>query len=150
MEFILITVLAGLVGTAGMTSVLQLITRSGWTNADMVRALGSALTGSYEKSKTLGLVVHFLGGIPIAILYSVFLNLLPLTGIVSLILIGGVIGFVHGFVFSFVLMAMSEYHPVEQFKEADFQVAIAHIAGHVAYGLLVGAVIGISGYRIIF
>jgi hypothetical protein len=38
---------------------------------------------------------------------------------------------------------------LEQFKEADFQVAIAHIAGHVAYGFLVGAVIGISGYRVI-
>jgi len=150
MKFILITVLAGLVGTAGMTLVLQFITKAGWTNADMVRALGSAFTGTYEKSKTKGLILHFLVGIPIAILYAVFLYLMPISGIVAIIIAGGVIGFVHGFVFSFILLAMAEYHPIEQFREADFQVAIAHVVGHVVYGLLVGTVIGISGYRLVF
>lgn len=150
MKFILITILAGLVGTAGMTWVLQFITKAGWTNADMVRALGSAVTGSYEKSKTQGIILHFLAGIPIAILYTVFLYLLPISGIVGIILAGGIIGFVHGFAFSFILLALAEYHPVEQFREADFQVAIAHSVGHVIYGLLVGAVIAISGYRIQF
>ena len=150
MKFILITVLAGLVGTAGMTWVLQFITKAGCANADMVRALGSAITGSYEKSKTQGYIIHFLVGIPIAILYTVFLSLGPITGWLGTILIGGVIGFAHGFAFSFILLALAEYHPVEQFRETDFQVAIAHIAGHFFYGLLVGAVISISGYRIEF
>ena len=150
MKFIFIAVLAVLVGTAGMTWVLHFITKAGWTNADMVRALGSAVTGSYEKSKTKGYIVHFLIGIPIALIYTVLLSLAPITGIIGTILIGGLIGFVHGFTFSFILLALAEYHPVEQFREADFQVGIAHIAGHFFYGLLVGAVIGISGYRIVF
>lgn len=149
MGFILITLLAGIVGTAGMTLVLRFITKSGWTNADMVRALGSAITGSYERSKTLGLVLHFLGGVPIAILYTIFLNVIPLNSILALILAGGVIGFVHGFAFSFILLALAEHHPVKQFQEADFQVAVAHVIGHVIYGLLVGAVIAVSGYRLV-
>ena len=62
-------------------------------------------------------------------------------------------GFVHGFVISFVLIAVvAGRHPVEQFRSAGFEVAAAHIVGHVAYGLGVGLVAGLAsldwGFRL--
>jgi hypothetical protein len=36
------------------------------------------------------------------------------------------------------MVIMSEHHPVEKFRQTDFQVALAHILGHVIYGGLIG------------
>ena len=54
-------------------------------------------------------------------------------------------GIFHGIVVSMVLvMAVSDSHPLEQFREAGFGVAISHFIGHVVYGLTVGIVFGLS------
>ena len=37
-----------------------------------------------------------------------------------------------------------EAHPLEEFREAGFAVGLAHFAGHVAYGAVVGLIIGIG------
>jgi hypothetical protein len=36
------------------------------------------------------------------------------------------------------MVIISEHHPVEKFRQTDFQVALAHIFGHVIYGGLIG------------
>ena len=47
----------------------------------------------------------------------------------------------------FVLVAaVAESHPLPEFREAGFSVAVAHWFGHIIYGLMVGAVIGLIGY----
>jgi hypothetical protein len=146
MQFVLVSLVAGLVGTCGMTIVLWLIDRSGWANADMVRALGSALTRSYSRSVGPGLVFHFAAGIPFAMLYLLALAYLQAHGAALAMLFGGVIGFAHGVAFSFVLGILAEHHPVEEFKKAGPAVALAHLAGHIVYGILLGLVMGVSGY----
>ncbi len=144
MGFLFTAILAGLIATTGMTLVLWAITRSGWTNADMVRALGSAVTGKYENSARVGLIIHYSAGIPIALLYALAIHLIHTESFFYVLLAGTAFGFVHGFAFGFVLVELSEHHPVEQFKEADFQVAVAHLIGHVVYGFLVGLILGLS------
>ncbi|MEJ2637522.1 MAG: hypothetical protein P8184_19815 [Calditrichia bacterium] len=146
MEFILVSIMAGLFGTGGMTLLLWAFDKSGWARADMVRALGSYATRSYQKSLQPGLLIHFAAGIPFAMFYIYVLSHLNLSSVLAFMIGGGVIGFVHGFAFSFVLVILAEHHPVDEFKEAGFEVALAHFTAHVFYGLLVGFVIGATGY----
>lgn len=139
LKYIYVPIIAGFIGTTGITVFLWTIDKSGWATADMVRAVGSLFTKKYENARQTGLVVHFTAGIIISAIYLHFLSMLSLPGFISLVFIGGVIGFVHGFVFSFVMVIMSEHHPVEKFRQMDFQVVLAHVFGHIIYGGLIGA-----------
>lgn len=135
---------AGIIATAGMTALLWLFDKSGKVNANMVRAVGSAVTRSVDSSLWPGLIIQFVSGIFFAFIYMTALNMLQLQEISSLVIAGGVIGFAHGFAFSFVMVILAEHHPVEKFQNAGFQVAIVHFLAHIVYGILVGLVFGFS------
>jgi hypothetical protein len=66
MNPILITILVGLIGTAGMSVILWGITHSGVANSAMIRAIGSLFTKSYDDSSAPGLIIHFIVGIIVA------------------------------------------------------------------------------------
>jgi hypothetical protein len=143
---ILLTVLAGILGTAGMTIVMWIIHRSGLANADMMRAIGSLYTRSYENSLLPGFIIHFGIGTILAFVYTAFLSIFLLRSVVALTGLGGMLGLLHGLVVSFALVALvAEHHPLEQFQKAGSEVVVAHMIGHIIYGLIVGAVIGITG-----
>ena len=143
LRLILMPIVAGLIATGGMTAFLWAINRTGWTNADMVRAVGSLLTKSYDNALGVGLVVHFVNGMIIAAAYLHLLSLLYLTSLGFEIFGGAVIGLFQGFVVGWGIIRFAHRHPVAQFQEADYQVAIAHLIGHVIYGLLIGTIFGI-------
>ena len=130
------TLLAGLVGTSFMSVVMTVIHRREWANADMIRALGSCVTKSYEKALGWGLGIHFTSGALFAIPYAAILSAFPDGGFVVRIGLGTLLGLVHGLVMSLVLLAVvSEKHPLPQFQKAGFEVGVAHIFGHIAYGV---------------
>jgi hypothetical protein len=144
--FPLIVIAAGIVGTALMTGVMWFIHRSGWANADMTRALGSLITRRYENSLLPGVAIHFTGGCIFAIGYLLVIRSLDLQSIPPSIAVGAALGTFHGAAMSFILMALvAETHPVERFRKAGVEVAAAHVAGHVAYGVGVGLVAGWLG-----
>jgi len=146
MELIIYTIIAGLIGTTGMTLVMAGISRMGFANADMIRAIGSIFTRNYDDSVTPGFITHFGMGIIIAFFYVLIISFLAPQTFISACATGVMIGLFHGIVFSFLLVVtVAEHHPLEQFRTAGSEVAIAHLAGHLVYGLLVGAVIGITG-----
>lgn len=146
LEFLLFTIVAGVVGTGGMTSVMYLINKMGITNARMVIAIGSIITKTRENAIRVGLVVHFTAGIFFAILYTVFFSVYGIDHLLKFVGVGFGFGFIHGFVMSFILViAVAEHHPLEEFRDAGFAVAVAHVLGHMVYGTLVGLVIGLSG-----
>lgn len=72
METIITIIVAGMLATMAMCTLLELITRSRLTNADMVRAVGSLFTRSYEGSLIPGLIIQFSFGIVFAFLYFAF------------------------------------------------------------------------------
>jgi len=151
MNPVLATIIAGIVGTAGMSIVLWAITRSGIANANMIRAIGSTFTGSYDNSFLPGLITHFIVGILVAFVYALLISLFSPTSIAAYIGEGAMIGVFHGVAFGFILViAVAEHHPLEQFRDAGSQVAIAHFAGHVVYGILVGTVLGLTGARFFY
>lgn len=142
------TIVAGIVGTAGMSLSMWLITKSGIANAGMIRAIGSMFTKSYEGSFGPGLVVHLVSGILFSFLYVILISIFPPTSVAATIATGAMIGVFHGVAFGFLLViTVAEHHPLEQFRSAGFEVAIAHFVGHVIYGILVGLVIGLSRTR---
>lgn len=141
---VLETILAGVAGTVLMTLLMTFINHVGWANGDMIRALGSAVTRSYDNSFIQGLFIHFASGITFAFPYVFVIGGLGLQSLAAMIAIGGLIGVVHGFVMSFVLVAaVAEKHPLPQFQEAGFEVAAVHVVGHIVYGIGVGAVVAL-------
>jgi hypothetical protein len=136
-------VLAGIIATAGMTGFLWIMDKTGKINANMVRALGSALTRSIDTSFVPGIIIQFLSGIMFAFIYIYALHLLQLNNVYSYMLAGSIIGFGHGFAFSFIMVILAEHHPVEKFKNAGFQVAIIHFIAHIVYGFLIGLIAGL-------
>lgn len=148
---ILLTILAGILGTAGMTFAMWLINRTRLANADMMRAIGSLYTRSYENSFMPGVIIHFGVGSILAFLYAAFLSIFYLRSVIALSGLGGMLGLLHGLVVSFSLVALvAENHPLEQFQKAGSEVVVAHMLGHIIYGLIVGAVIGITGINFDF
>ena len=143
LRLILMPIVAGFIATAGITAVLWGINKTGWTNADMVRAVGSLVTKSYHNARGVGLALHFVNGMIIAALYLHTLSVLGLSNMGLEVVVGGVIGLGQGFLVSWAIVRFAHRHPVEAFQEADYQVAIAHIIGHVAYGLLIGLMFGL-------
>lgn len=149
MNAFLLTIVAGIVGTVGMSLAMWIITKSGIANAAMIRAIGSLFTKSYDNSFGPGLVIHFISGIFFAFLYVILISIFAPTSVAAAIGTGAMIGVFHGVAFGFLLViTVAEHHPLEQFRNAGFEVAIAHFVGHVIYGILVGLVVGLTGARI--
>ncbi len=140
-------VIAGIFGTSGMTIFLQIISKSGIANADMVRAIGSLFTKKLDSAFSFGIILHLISGIIFAFLYTFAILGLNVHGIASSIGSGTIIGFIHGGVVSFVLVtAVAEHHPLPEFQKAGFSVAVAHLVGHMIFGFIVGLIIALTGY----
>jgi uncharacterized membrane protein YagU involved in acid resistance len=140
------SVTAGLLGAAGMTGTMTLIDRLGLANAKMEVAIGSLVTKSRERAVGVGLTMHFVAGVCFSIFYTALFVILGVRGIAFSTAVGTIAGFVHGFAMSFILIiAVAEHHPLPEFQEAGFSVAVAHVVGHVVYGALVGLVLGVAG-----
>lgn len=144
------TILAGILSTFIMIMFLEFVTRSRLANADMVRAIGSIVTKSYDKSLVPGLIIQFGFGVVFSFVYfgilSYFNSSIGLNGVLG----GGLIGLFHGIVVGFVgVAAVAEHHPLERFRIAGFMVSTAHVFGHVVYGISLGLIFQLTGIRII-
>jgi hypothetical protein len=139
--------IAGIFGTASMTIFLQIISKTGVANADMVRALGSLFTKSLDSAFSVGIIIHSISGLFFAFLYTIVITALNIHGVPSCAGSGTLIGFIHGGIVSFLLVAsVAERHPLPEFQKAGFSVAAAHWIAHIIYGFIVGIVIGLIGY----
>ena len=140
------TIVAGIGGAAAMSLLMMVIHRSRWANADMIRALGGFVTRGHERAVPWGVAIHLASGVIFAFVYAAAMSLLEISSVAGCAGIGSLMGLFHGFAMSFILIAVvSEKHPLPEFREAGFDVGIAHIAGHIAYGAVVGLLVGIFG-----
>ena len=143
-DYITRSLVAGIIATTGMTLLLITITKSGIANADMVRAIGSLFTKSHKKAVSTGLLIHTTTGIIFSFIYIFIIQAFNVHGFGSNVGSGLLIGFIHGAVVSFLLVAVvAEHHPLKEFQKAGFSVAAAHWAAHILFGLLVGIISGL-------
>jgi hypothetical protein len=145
-SFLLWTTLAGLLGAVAMLVVLWGFTRSGLANVRLLVAVGSLLTRSYENAPLVGGAIHIFAGVFFAQIYAFLMIAVDKPGLGPNLMWGAALGTMHGLIMSLVLIAaVAEAHPLEEFRKRSFTIALCHWVGHVAYGLVVGAVIGLSG-----
>lgn len=148
MTTIVTVVLAGILATAAMTGLMGFFNQSEERHADIVRAVGSLVTQDETTALGPGLFIHFTMGVLFAFLYIAVMSLAPPNDLGVTISIGLVMGLFHGFAVSFFLILfVSDYHPVPRFRSASLWVGIAHLIGHILYGLVVGLIAALTGAR---
>lgn len=136
---------AGVLAGAVMELVLWGVGRAGWAKADMIVALGSLFTRSRETAWRVGVVIHAVAAAAFAVLYVLLMMKVGFTDLPYSLLLGGGVGFIHGLIVSLGLVwVVAEQHPLEEFQDAGFAIGLSHILGHVAFGIVVGLVVGIS------
>lgn len=137
--------LAGLLGAVAMTGIMRLIARTRWVREDMIIAVGSLLTKSRDNALMVGLFVHGISAIVFGITYTLLLMALHLNTWPAAIFAAAAIGVFHGLVVSLSLCwVVSDWHPLEEFRNTSMSIAVTHFVGHVAYGTVVGLVIGLA------
>ncbi len=142
--YLLTASLAGLAGAAVMSLVMRLIARAG-EGGDMVEALGSLLTGSLANARMVGRLLHVISALGFGLLYTVLIIALGLSGWPQALFAGLGFGAFHGIVVSLALVwVVADNHPVEQYRKASPTVFVAHFAGHLAYGSVVGLVVALA------
>lgn len=136
---------AGVAGGLAMQLAMRLIGHGNELKGDMILALGSLITKSRENAYRVGLVVHVTAAIGFGLVYTLLMVTLGYTGMPMSLMLGLGVGTLHGLIVSLMLVwVVADQHPLEEFKEADLLVGLSHMAGHVAYGAMVGLVVGLS------
>ncbi|HVZ66127.1 MAG TPA: hypothetical protein VG936_16285 [Lacunisphaera sp.] len=136
---------AGVLGGMAMEGSMWLIARVGLPRGDMILALGSLLTGSRANAYRVGVAVHVTAAIGFALVYTLLLVTLGFTRMPLSFVTGLAVGALHGILVSLMLVwVVADHHPLEEFKEADLLVGLSHFAGHVAYGGVIGLIVGLS------
>jgi hypothetical protein len=144
-KYLCTALVAGLVGGVAMELVMWLITRAGLARGDMILALGSLLTKTRDNAYRVGLVVHATAAVGFALVYALLMVTLGYTHLPLSLMLGLGVGVLHGLLVSLMLVwVVADRHPLEEFKEADLLVGLSHLAGHAAYGAMVGLVVGLS------
>ena len=144
-KYLCTALVAGIIGGFAMELAMWLISRAGLAKGDMVLALGSLLTKTRENAYRVGLIIHATAAIGFALVYALLMVTLGYTHLPLSLMLGLGVGALHGMIVSLMLVwVVADRHPLEEFKEADLLVGLTHFAGHVAYGAVIGLVVGLS------
>lgn len=143
--FLLTCLAAGLLGGGAMLGVMRLFSGTDWARGNMLVALGSLFTRSRTNALGLGTLLHAVSAVSFALGYTLVMAKLNLTHLPGSLMLGLGLGCMHGLLVSLSLVwIVAEQHPLEEFNEAGLAVGLSHFLGHVAYGGVVGLVIGCS------
>ncbi len=154
LTLVLSSVAAGIIATLVMALFLYLPLLWGGDYYDVMGALGSALSGQLNgRSRLIGAVIYFGGGIIFALLYGwavlaflqsgapipeiiVFSNM-PVEINLFYPLLGIVLGLGHGILIALLLtIIVIEHHPLERFR-SRYILVISQLISHVAFGATV-------------
>lgn len=144
-SYLLTSLVAGVLGGLAMEVAMWLIGRAAKVKGDMILALGSLITKRRDGAYRVGFLVHATSAFGFALVYALLMVRLGYTDLPVSAMLGLGVGVFHGLLVSLMLVwVVAEHHPLEEFKEADLLVGLSHLAGHVAFGGMVGLVVGLS------
>ncbi|WP_438480961.1 hypothetical protein [Oleiharenicola lentus] len=144
-EYLCTALAAGVIGGLAMEVAMGLIRKASGGQGDMILALGSLITKTRENARRVGVIVHATVAIGFGFVYTLLMVTLAYTGMPQALMVGLGVGAFHGIVVSLMLVwVVADQHPLEEFKEADLLIGLSHFAGHVAYGAVVGLVVGFA------
>lgn len=145
-KFIFFSFFGGLLATAAFSGTLYFFERTNITKGNMIIALGSLLTHTRNRAGEVGLIVHFLSGLLFGLIYTWGLMAIGADTFIGSTLLGGVFGVLHGTIVAVAIVAsISDFHPLPEYRKATWVVGFTHGLAHVAYGLVMGFVVGFSG-----
>lgn len=144
-SYVFYSVIAGIAGAIAMTAVMAVIDRNHPDGRNMVDAVGSLLTRTLANARLVGVMLHGIAAIAYGLLYTLLLMAVNLSSWPAAILGGLGIGTFHGMVVSLGLVwVIADRHPLEEFRDTGPAVFLGHVAGHIAYGGVVGLVVGLA------
>lgn len=144
-QFVLYSILAGLVGAGGMTLVLGFFGQVGWTRANLVVALGYLFSRDRKPAIALGATIHGVAGVVFAMIYTTIFLFFDLSTAPAIIFMGLGLGWAHGIVMSLIFVVSAVLgEPEGEMKKVQFAGGPAYMVAHIVYGFLVGVVIGLS------
>jgi len=139
-------VFGGVLATAAFSGLLFFFDRVGVTKGSMIIALGSLLTHSRDRAAHVGLLVHLGSGVFFGLLYTWGLMAIGVSNFGGILLLGMLFGLLHGVIVAVGLVAsVSDFHPLPEYRSATWTVGLTHALAHVAYGAVMGLVVGLSG-----
>jgi hypothetical protein len=143
--YLIVAVIAGMAGGAAMAGTMMVMGRSDGPRRSMIMAVGSLLTRSRENARLVGALLHGISAIGFGLLYTVLLMAFGLTDWPGGLFGGMGLGTFHGMVVSLALVwVIADQHPLEEYRETGPMVFLQHLAGHLAYGVVVGIVVAVS------
>lgn len=144
-SFLLFASFAGILGALAMTSIMRLLAKTQWARGDMIIAVGSLLTRSRDNAFLVGCFMHLISAIFFGVIYTLILLTIGMTDWPEGFFVGAFFGVFHGLVVSLSLCwVVADQHPVEEFQQVGFSVAVTHFIGHMVYGAVVGFVIAVA------
>ena len=143
--FVLTSLVAGILGAGAMEATMALVTRFGSGRGNMVVALGSLVTRERVGAARVGAIIHVAAAFVFSALYVLVMARVGVSGLPATLGLGAGLGFFHGMVVSLLLVwIVAEHHPLVEFQDADLAIGLCHLAGHVAFGVMVGIVAGVA------
>jgi hypothetical protein len=151
----------GFVGTLVLTTMLSTAGELGLTRMDLPFLLGTALTSNRSRAKALGYAMHFATGLLFAVVYFLVFRAVGQSGWG----LGALFGLIHGLFASTALVniLLPAIHPrmgTPSSAAADRpllespgflmlnygrRTPVVTIAGHIAYGAIVGGFLSLAG-----
>lgn len=136
--------ICGLVAAIVMNLFMRGVGHRFGRSADMVRAMGSFITGKLENSAKVGTAMHGAAGIVFGMIYFAIMQSIGQLIFPNALLLGAAMGFAHGLVVSYVLtIYASERHPLEDYRKATMQEGVLHLFGHIIFGAVAGLLGGL-------
>ena len=144
MKYVVFILLAYLVATTVRVLLLEFIISKRKSHIDLIKAVGTLYQGSYSHALLSGIGQHYFIGLINTIIYSILIDVFNPGSVITSSLYGGLLGFFHGCVVSFTLtVIVDENHPLPEFRNYGYEVAIYYWVAQILYGAVLGAIIGI-------
>lgn len=138
---------AGGLGAAAMEGVMWLFSRSAWAKGSMIVALGSLFTRSHANAARVGLILHAMSALVFATAYALLMLVLQAANLPLSLAVGLGAGLLQGVLVSLALVwVVADHHPLPEYQEADLAIGLSHLLGHVAFGGVVGLVVGLAPF----
>lgn len=140
MQYFIIPIIAGVIGSFAMASLMLVPAKLGMFRIDVVRAVGALITRERHNAHLPGMVIHMVIGALSAVFYKWIFDYM---GIPLFWATGIFAGLVHGvLVMLIVAIFVLEHHPMKRYQRRGFGTGFAQIFGHAVFGLIVGLLIG--------
>jgi len=129
-------VLSGLIATSIMIVFMESIHRLHWARADMVEAIGTALTGNYQKSFRVGLFFDLFWGCVFSLVYYAFLQIVPISSVSTDLILMVALGVGQGLAVSMMLVVLVDASKtLSGFRTGTTGVILGYLSGHFVYAL---------------